>query len=142
MFFSNISVAISANSTDPDACGEFVKILLSDEIQLSIAMNDLFVLNRNAFRTAGTAANNYYNNGGDESSTGNGIRSSTKYTEADIDNIERVIFTCSKIKREDSDISIILIEEMPAYFLGQKSLDAVIKIAQNRVQKVLDERGK
>ena len=142
MFFSNISVAISANSTDPDACGEFVKILLSDEIQLSIAMNDLFVLNRNAFRTAGTAANNYYNNGGDESSTGNGIRSSTKYTEADIDNIERVIFTCSKIKREDSDISMILIEEMPAYFLDQKSLDAVIKIAQNRVQKVLDERGK
>ena len=142
MFFSNISVAISANSTDPDACGEFVKILLSDEIQLSIAMNDLFVLNRNAFRTAGTAANNYYNNGGDESSTGNGISSSTKYTEADIDNIERVIFTCSKIKREDSDISMILIEEMPAYFLDQKSLDAVIKIAQNRVQKVLDERGK
>ncbi len=142
MFFSNISVAISANSIDPDACGEFVKILLSDEIQQSIAMNDLFVLNRNAFRTAGTSANNYYNNGGDESSTGNGARSSTKYTEADIDNIERVIFTCSKIKREDSDISIILIEEMPAYFLGQKSLDAVIKIAQNRVQKVLDERGK
>ena len=37
---------------------------------------------------------------------------------------------------------MILIEEMPAYFLDQKSLDAVIKIAQNRVQKVLDERGK
>jgi hypothetical protein len=42
---------------------------------------------------------------------------------------------------EDSAISIILIEEMPAYFLGQKKLDAVIKIAQNRAQKVLDERG-
>ena len=44
--------------------------------------------------------------------------------------------------REDSDVSMILIEEMPAYFLGQKSLDAVIKVAQNRAQKVLDERGK
>jgi hypothetical protein len=70
------------------------------------------------------------------------VHSDTKYTEADIDNIERIIFSCSKMSREDSDISIILIEEMPAYFLGQKSLDDVIKIAQNRAQKVLDERGK
>lgn len=36
---------------------------------------------------------------------------------------------------------MILIEEMPAYFLGQKDLDSVIKIAENRIQKVLDERG-
>lgn len=141
-FNSNFSVAISANSTDPDACGEFVKILLSDEIQQRIAMNDYFVLNRNAFRSAGTAANEYYNNGGNETASGSGVFSETKFTEADIDNIERIIFTCSKIKREDSDISMILIEEMPAYFTGQKSLDAVIKIAQNRAQKVLDERGK
>lgn len=41
----------------------------------------------------------------------------------------------------DSEINIILIEEMPAYFLGQKELDAVVKIAQDRAQKVLDERG-
>ena len=41
----------------------------------------------------------------------------------------------------DSEINIILIEEMPAYFLGQKDLDAVVKIAQDRAQKVLDERG-
>jgi len=36
---------------------------------------------------------------------------------------------------------MILIEEMPAYFLGQKDLDSVIKIVENRIQKVLDERG-
>ena len=142
MYFCNYSVAISANSADADACGEFVKILLSDEIQLKLALNDYFVLNRNAFRTAGTAANNYYNNGGEETASGSGVHVETKLTEADIDNIERIIFTCSKMTSEDSDISIILIEEMPAYFLGQKSLDAVIKIAQNRAQKVLDERGK
>ena len=41
----------------------------------------------------------------------------------------------------DSEIMLILMEEMPAYFLGQKDLDAVVKIAQDRVQKVLDERG-
>ena len=142
MYYCNFSVAISANSVDPDACGEFVKILLSDEIQTGIAMNDYFVINRKAFRSAGTAANNYYNNGGQEAAGGSGVFVATKLTAEDIDNIERVILSCSKMDCQDSDISIILIEEMPAYFLGQKSLDDVIKIAQNRAQKVLDERGK
>jgi hypothetical protein len=41
---------------------------------------------------------------------------------------------------EDQAVNIILIEEMPAYFTGQKSLEDVVKIAQDRVQKVLDER--
>ena len=44
------------------------------------------------------------------------------------------------MKAEDSAISIILIEEMPAYFTGQKDLNSVIAIAQDRVQKVLNER--
>ena len=34
----------------------------------------------------------------------------------------------------------ILIEEMPAYFAGQKTLEQVIPVMQNRIQKVLDER--
>ena len=41
---------------------------------------------------------------------------------------------------ENSNMSMILIEEMPAYFLGQKDLDSVIVIIQDRVKKVLDER--
>ena len=41
---------------------------------------------------------------------------------------------------EDQAISIILIAEMPAYFLGQKDLNDVITILQDRVQKVLNER--
>lgn len=143
MFTSQCSVAISAHAVNTDACGEFVKILLSDDIQSYIAMNDNFVLNRNVFRNAGEAANNYYNNGGQENSNGSGIflPNGKKYSEQHIDEIERVILSCSKMASEDSAISIILIEEMPAYFSGQKKLDAVIKIAQNRVQKVLDERG-
>ena len=40
----------------------------------------------------------------------------------------------------DSAIEMILIEEMPAYFSGQKDLNAVVEIAQDRAQKVLNER--
>ena len=138
------SVAISAQADNVDACGEFVKILLSEEVQADIAMNDCFVINREAFRKAGNAAIEYYNNGGSAFSGGNGGSSGglgRQFSIEDVDFVERTILSCSRSCSEDASISIILIEEMPAYFLGQKDLDAVVKIAQDRVQKVLDERG-
>jgi len=41
----------------------------------------------------------------------------------------------------DSSIMVIMNEEMPAYFEGQKSLDDVIKIIENRVNLMLSERS-
>ena len=105
-------------------------------------MNDTFVLNRKALRDASEIAIDFYNNGGTESSNGNGVSTiNGKFTTEDIDNAEKVIMSCSRIDSEDSAISMILIEEMPAYFLDQKDLGKVIKVAENRIQKVLDERG-
>ena len=138
------SVAISAQADNVDACGEFVKILLSEEVQADIAMNDCFVINKEAFRKAGNAAIEYYNNGGSAFSGGNGGSSGSlgrQFSIEDVDFVEGIILSCSRSCSEDASISIILIEEMPPYFLGQKDLDAVIKIAQDRIQKVLDERG-
>ena len=79
----------------------------------------------------------FLNNGGND---GTALSGDSRYTSDHIDNIERVIMSCSKKDNENSDISKILIEEMPAYFTGQKDLNAVVNIAQDRVQKVLDER--
>lgn len=138
------SVAVSKQAVDINACGDFVKLLTSDEIQTYMAMNDYFVINRNTFRTVAEKANSYYNNGGARHSNGGGsspYNGGKKFSTTEVDNVERVIMSCSKMQTEDSAISIILIEEMPAYFLGQKDLDAVVKIAQDRIQKVLDERG-
>ena len=142
-FIPSRSVAISSQATDIKACGEFVKLLLTDEFQTKVAMNDEFVLSREAYKAAGSAAVTYYTNGGSSYMGGNGSGAGgmTDFTSKDVDFVENVILSCSKMKTEDPDISMILIEEMPAYFLGQKNLDAVIKIAENRIQKVLDERG-
>lgn len=129
---------------EPRRCGEFVKLLLIDEFQTKIAMTDTFVINRKAFKNAGSAAIQYYNNGGSSFNGGSGSSALGIGKDISTDNvnfIENIILSCSKIKTEDSDISIILIEEMPAYFTGQKELNAVIEIAGNRIQKVLDERG-
>ena len=41
----------------------------------------------------------------------------------------------------DSEVMVIMNEEMPAYFEGQKSLDEVRAIIENRVNLMLAERG-
>ncbi len=44
-------VAVSANAVNKEACIEFIKMLLTDDIQTEFAMNDRFVLNKDALRT-------------------------------------------------------------------------------------------
>ena len=138
-----VSVAVSAQSTDVNACAEFAKLLLSDDIQTGFAEQEYLVLNREAFRKVGLAAVEYYNGAGVRRLASQGYPITENrfvYSTKDIDNLEKIILSCSGMKAEDSAISIILIEEMPAYFTGQKDLDSVIAIAQDRVQKVLNER--
>ena len=147
MFDLDVSVAISAQAENIDACGEFIKILLSDEIQLELAMNDNFVLSRDAFRQGAAKAVEYYNGEGGydifgyDVATGMPATNGLVFGAQNITDMENNILNCSRIYSPDATINLILIEEMPAYFMGQKSLEEVIAIAQDRVQKVLDERG-
>ena len=133
LFSPRRSVAVSAQAKNIAACAEFVKMLLSDDVQMSFAMCDGLTVNREALNQAARTAVDYYNAGS------NGTRK--KYSEETVNDLEKVILNCSRMNSVDSEINLILIEEMPAYFLGQKDLDDVIKIAQDRVQKVLGERG-
>ena len=119
-------------------------MLLSDEIQLDLAMKDNFVLSREAFRQGAEKAVEYYNGDGYEYYFGHDeaqMKDRIRYSEANIDTMENIILSCSKMSSADSEITLILVEEMPAYFIGQKSLEEVAKVAQDRAQKVLDERG-
>lgn len=146
MFGSDISVAVSTHAANKEACIEFVKMLLSDEVQAKLALSDRFVLNRTEFRQVCEQAIEYYNKPEVQRtawdySIGTDVWINFEFTTEDIDNLEKIILSCSKMNSPDSSINIILAEEMPAYFLGQKDLDSVIKIAQDRIQKVLDERG-
>ena len=141
-----ISIAISAQAYNVDACGEFIKLLMSDEVQLDFAMKDYFVLSRDAFRTAGMKAIDYFNGGGYASYYGLDpnspeVKNRALFSEKNLDDMEAIIESCSIMCATDADISLILVEEMPAYFSGQKDLDSVIAIAQERCQKVINERG-
>lgn len=139
------SIAISSQAYDVDACGEFVKLLLSDEIQSKYAERGNFVLNREIFRQTGEEAVEYFNKTSISNIYGfyseNAPANRVKYTTEHIDLLENTVLNCSAMCTEDAEVNMVLIEEMPSYFSGQKSLDEVIEIAQDRIQKILDERG-
>ena len=145
MFGTKLSVAVSTNALNKDACIEFVKMMLTDEIQMEFVLNDNFVINREALRQGLNDAIKYYNSAEVQESVfdyslGTDVAIKIKFTTDDIDNLENVILSCSGADSVDAAINMILIEEMPAYFAGQKTLDQVVPVMQNRIQKVLDER--
>ena len=57
-----------------------------------------------------------------------------------IDTYETMIDSCSSVSTTDPAVEAIIREEMPAYFAGQKTLDDVISVIEDRVQTFLDER--
>ena len=138
------SVAISAQSTNAEACIEFIKILMSDDMQKSFSEQYL-PINREVFRSSGAEAIKALNSisviepyadPDDPMAPKNKI----KYTKEHLEKFEKIITDCSSTNYSDPAISIILIEEMPGYFSGQKKIEDVVKVAQDRAQKVLDER--
>ena len=145
MFGTKLSVAVSATALNKEACVDFVRMMLTDEIQTEFVLGDNFVLNKEALRQGLNEAIKYYNSeeGQDdiyEYSLGTYVSISTKFTDEDIENIGNIILSCSKADSVDAAINMILVEEMPAYFAGQKKLEQVIPVMQDRIQKVLDER--
>ena len=141
---SGNTVAVSAHAADVAVCCEFVKSLLSDDVQNELAQHGSFPLNREIFRKAGYEAVDYFNTvsvNANFDPDGTVAKNRVTFTKDYIDMVEKAISSATEIKQYDPDIEKILVEEMPAYFSGQKSLDEVVKIAQDRVQKVLGERG-
>ena len=137
------SVAVSSQAQNIDACGEFVKSLLAEDIQKQFAEYDSFVISRDAFRYGAGLAVNYYNSdaAGMYDEIDGSARKKITFSDENIKDMENVILSCSQMNSADAAINIILVEEMPAYFSGQKDLASVVAVAQDRVQKVLDERG-
>ena len=102
-------------------------------------------VNKDAFEASAQesvdACNAAYS-GGTLSFSGISVNDGERYEELDysvIDKFEDIIASCSHAERADQAVSVIISEEMPAYFEGQKSLDEVVDILQDRVQTVLDE---
>ena len=142
------SIAISAQTSEKDGCIALAKFFLSDSVQESFSVSGGEIpVNKESFRKASNAAVDKYNAVYEKNKAmykpneliENGMPWHS-IDKAAVDDFEQMINSCERLSSSDPAISRIMDEEMPAYFTGQKTLDEVIKIMQDRVQTVLNER--
>ncbi len=134
----DLSVSVSAHSSNTDACKEFLGILLSDEIQSTLGT--CIPMNRKCAKDL--ALNEIESN--NEMAERYADRKYASVGEIlDPALADRYIEQISKASTSGivyHSISLIIYEEIPAYFEDQKSFEDVANTINDRAQKVLDER--
>ncbi|MBR4914958.1 MAG: hypothetical protein IKZ42_06745 [Clostridiales bacterium] len=143
------SVAVSARSEEKEALVRFVRLLLSDEIQILYGEDDMQTPVRissfESFAEEKIRITNEGIRGQNKRDIAMGIGSEADaYKEIDssvIENYKNMVESCSVTPSMESAVTIIIYEEMPAYFAGQKTFDDVVKLINNRATTYLNERG-
>ena len=136
---SEIAVSFSSHTEDLNSCKQFLSILLSEDIQKTLFMN--IPVNKKCAKDIAVLEINEYNKivAGSEDSpfakTGNAL--DPELAGRYIEQLSTATTSCFVYH----SISLIIYEEVPAYFEGQKSFDDVAVVINDRAQKVLDERG-
>ncbi|MCQ2483423.1 MAG: extracellular solute-binding protein, partial [Clostridia bacterium] len=139
------SVAISASCANVDGAWEFVNTMLQDDILsklwgMSISKNNMQLHCEDAIES--------YNDEVEENlkwSTKQELISYgmpyEKISEADAQKALDFIESIDSVIRQDGEITTIITEEIQPFFAGQKSLDEVISIMEDKCQTVVNERG-
>lgn len=146
--YSLSSVAISAQTSHPDACREFASLLLGDEYQEAYGARYGIPVNREAFEADGLLyieeynrqLQEWYSDMSAQEMRINGINPDPMDEDC-IDEFTEMVEQLNGWYTNDGAINSIIREEMPAFFEGQKSLDQIIPVLEDRVQTVLDERA-
>ena len=129
-------VSISLDTKFPDACADFVKLLISYDVQCHKESNPI---NRKAMRYIAEKKLDYYNSSIDEESKSDLSVKKAKLGPEAIDKYEEILSSSYGGISAGSSIESILREESSAYFNGSKSMDDVIRVMQKRLQTVIDE---
>lgn len=135
---SNIAVSISSHTGDVDSCKQFLSILLSEDIQNTLFTN--IPLNKKCAKDIALMEINEYNK---NVAANEGVMFAKTGKAIDPALADRYIGQLSTATTSGfvyHSISIIIYEEIPAYFEGQKSFEDVAKVINDRAQKVVDER--
>lgn len=146
--YNSVAVAADLSSDEEEACLQFVSYLLDDDTQYTLGVEAGIPINRNAFvEVAEDFVDNhnyelehYYSDWTDADFQNNGIDPKpVDYSR--IEDFEELISSTSAWISTDAAVNAIIREEIPAFFEGDKTLDQIIEVLQNRVQTLLDERG-
>ena len=143
------SIAVSSKTEHKDACLRFAQTLLSDEVQNSYGtLSSSIPIQIASFESSANTLlgeiNNFISKNLELASVYGFVDPNLPSEEIPasvIDDFESVINSCSQVASLDPEIMIIVKEEMPAYFTGQKELDDVIGLINNRVSTFINERS-
>lgn len=141
----NTSLAITAKAKNPDGAWEFIKTLLSDEGQKNVSG---YPVKLSAFNAMAEKAKerSYW-----EDADGNKEYYDDTYwvadqqfvvepnTDEDNERIINYIKSVNTVYDYDTDLFSIIDEEVQAYFSGQKTVDEVVDIIQNRATTYVSE---
>ena len=141
------SIAVSNATKNKAGCVEFVKLLMSPEMQTGYAETGYSIpVNVESFNASSKAQLKHYNtyrkhliNMGFNEADLRQMGVAIEARERDIAAFEQIIRSAEATYRSDPAISLIIKEEMPAYFSGQKDLGAVIEIINGRAKAYLTE---
>ncbi|MCQ2528889.1 MAG: extracellular solute-binding protein [Saccharofermentans sp.] len=135
------SVGVSATAVDEDACWQFIETLLGEEAQKLYANEYGFCVNIKAYESAGEKIVEAYNKSIDDGNYSySGHDKATKVDKSIVTELESSLITNGHVLMSDPSINIIITEEIPAYLSGQKKIDDVISVIENRANTVLGER--
>lgn len=132
------TIGINERSAVKDEAWDFVKFMLSDEMQ-DQAGGAGFSLNKATYKKV---AQDVLKKGKVMSDQPVGPLKGKEFeiTQKDIDDLEKFLIGAKyPVQFKPSKIDEILLEESKAYFTGQKSPEEVAKLIQNRVTTVLNE---
>lgn len=128
-------VSVSSETSYPDACMDFVKLLLSYDIQKTMYGNPI---NRDAMRSIAEKQLKAFNDEIDLEKK-YGIYNAGNVPQESVDRYMDILSSSYAGMNAGGAIEKILKEESSSYFAGEKSLDDVINVMQKRIQTVLDE---
>ena len=143
---ANNTFAITTKAKNPQGAWEFVKYFLSDEYQNEVGGN--FPVKLSAYDKLMQEAKEkpFYmdenNNKVEYDNTywiGNTSVNIGVNTDADNEKMMNLIKSATSVYSYDTDLMKIITEEAAAYFAGQKSVDEVADIIQNRASTYISE---
>ena len=128
----SVGISAGAPSVVADGAWEFIRTYLSDEVQSIIATRDFNPVNMAAYESVARTCL-------DSMNKANPLI--TPMDDSVISSYKDVLLSASVTDNNDPAIIIVIREEIPPYFIDQKTLDEILPIINNRVKTILSERS-
>lgn len=141
---SSVAIAATADEEAQNAAWDFIKIMLSEDVQKKEQTGNpvniaAYTYNaQSAVNLMNAQYDSYLKVGMDEDELAmDGIY---RTDEEIVDYLVEIANSVTSVNSIDSSVKVIIHEEMAPYFVGQKDIDSVLVIINDRAQTVFDER--